>query len=303
MVNMKQEDAFNIILIEDNPDDIKLIETMISCNNGKFGDDGELALINFESLKPAKQYLEKNCVDVILLDLALSDSIGINTIDKLRETLFKIPVVILTGSSDINTAVYALQRGAQDYLIKGEFDDKLLMRVIRYSIERHKLISNLKDLSLIDELTGLYNRRGFLSLAENHLKLIKRRSGGHAAVLFIDLDKLKAINDEYGHKTGDNALIDAANILKESFRGSDIVGRIGGDEFAVFVHELLEKDFGKLCERVGKYTKQINHRGKKNYRISLSIGTAYYKPENMQTIEDLLVEADQSMYEQKKNRM
>ncbi len=157
----------------------------------------------------------------------------------------------------------------------------------------------IRTLSNTDELTGIYNRRGFLTLAEQELKRAERTKKG---VLFIyaDLDGLKLINDTWGHQKGDEALIEAATILKEVFRESDIIARIGGDEFALLVSETPTTYASNVKLRLQRQIEQRNASANREYRISLCIGVAYYDPHNPVSLDKLISIADSAMYENKR---
>jgi diguanylate cyclase (GGDEF)-like protein/PAS domain S-box-containing protein len=166
--------------------------------------------------------------------------------------------------------------------------------------DRKQMEETLRTLSLIDELTRLYNRRGFFALVEQQMK-IANRTGKGMIVLFADLDGLKQINDSLGHQAGDKALIDIADILRETFRESDIIARIGGDEYVVLILEPLDgvNLFSKrLSERIGFY----NRRDGINYKLSISTGIAIYDPQYPCSIDELLKRADTLMYEQKREK-
>jgi len=167
--------------------------------------------------------------------------------------------------------------------------------------DRKRMEEKILTLSLTDQLTGLYNRRGFLSLAEQQLKLSARNKSG-LQLFFADLDLLKWINDVLGHEEGDKALIEAANILKETFRTSDIIARLGGDEFAVLAIDIKGTNPEVFTARLQKLIDIWNNQENRKYKLSISIGCAYYDPENPCTIDDLIARADKLMYEQKQNR-
>jgi diguanylate cyclase (GGDEF)-like protein len=158
----------------------------------------------------------------------------------------------------------------------------------------------LRALTLVDELTGLYNRRGFLMLAEQHMRLIKR--GGPASILVsIDLDGFKGVNDVYGHAEGDVALRRIANVLRIAFRDSDIMARFGGDEFVVLALDCGEMR-DTLIERVMTALAADNARAARPYSLSLSIGTARFDPFARVPIDQLMAEADVQLYEEKRRR-
>ena len=159
----------------------------------------------------------------------------------------------------------------------------------------------LRTLSFTDELTGLYNRRGFFSLAEQQLKIANREKIGRF-LLSIDLDYLKKINDAYGHKEGDLVLLETAITLKKSFRDSDIIARIGGDEFVVLVIETPETNIETLTVRLKTNLDSHNAGTNKPYALSLSLGLIRYNPEHLCSVDELLCSADQLMYEEKKQK-
>jgi diguanylate cyclase (GGDEF)-like protein/PAS domain S-box-containing protein len=168
--------------------------------------------------------------------------------------------------------------------------------------ERIKMEEELRSLSLTDQLTGLYNRRGFITLADQYLKVLDRQKQG-IFLLYADLDKLKWINDELGHSEGDRAIIEAAKILRDNYRKSDIVARMGGDEFVVLPVGNTGDSIDLITSRLRKALDDINSRGEFSFKLSLSVGIAYYDPEHPCSIEELITKADKMMYEQKrKNR-
>jgi diguanylate cyclase (GGDEF)-like protein/PAS domain S-box-containing protein len=159
----------------------------------------------------------------------------------------------------------------------------------------------LENLSLVDHLTGLHNRKGFLAHAEHRIKLALKNKEAFS-VAFIDLDGLKQINDSFGHETGDRALVEVANILKDSVRQSDIVGRLGGDEFAVFVIEADAVQTGEILGRIQHNLDACNAAPDRVYRLSFSIGIASSTSASDLRIESLLGIADALMYQQKRKK-
>jgi|GEM_PF-2715269 len=166
---------------------------------------------------------------------------------------------------------------------------------------RKKVEQQLRAQILDDELTGIHNRRGFTILAQQQQKIAQRQSKGFV-ILFADIDDLKHINDTLGHHQGDIALKAVADILTACFRASDIIARIGGDEFAVLAIESHRLSNDLLIKRLEQ---QINdHIAKKKYPfdLNISIGTVFCDPECPLPIEDLLAQADKTMYQEKKRR-
>jgi diguanylate cyclase (GGDEF)-like protein len=177
---------------------------------------------------------------------------------------------------------------------------ELLMRAVRCAAKQYLLQGELGNLALTDELTGLYNRRGFMALAERQLKL-GRRSGRGMLLFVMDVDRLKQINDSFGHFEGDLALKRTANALEETFRDSDVVARLGGDEFAVLAIEAAGHSETTIKTRLFECLKSFSSE-QSRYEISLSLGVARFDPRNRTSIGELMAKADQSMYEQKRRR-
>ena len=180
-----------------------------------------------------------------------------------------------------------------------------ILKQRRSEQERERLIAELEALSIKDELTGLYNRRGIFSMVTRQYSIAKRLKR-NLMLIFIDLDGMKQINDLYGHLEGDNALKDAANILKKTFREADILARIGGDEFAVF--GMVKKDrnlniiTSRINEQLEKHLGEYAARSTKPYTLSLSKGIAFADPQKPFSFDSMLSEADQNMYLQKQKK-
>ena len=180
-------------------------------------------------------------------------------------------------------------------------DGKSIGRVwnFRDVTQRKQGEERLRTLSLVDDLTGIYKRRGFLTLAEQELKLANRLKRG-MFLLFADLDDLKDINDTYGHQEGDRALIAVGNVIKETYRDPDIIARIGGDEFVVLAIEgASESSAENLRIRLNRNLGIFNARDKRRYTLMLSMGVVRYDPDHPASVEDLIAEADKRMYEEK----
>ena len=165
--------------------------------------------------------------------------------------------------------------------------------------ERKKMEEAIRDISLRDPLTELYNRRGFITLGEQQLKAA-HRAKRPMLLVFVDVDELKWINDKLGHDQGDRALIDTANILRLTFRESDIIARIGGDEFAVLAIDAADMNPELFSNRIGQDIHEFNRRESRPYRLAVSHGAALYDPESQLSLEQLISAADELMYVQKK---
>lgn len=293
---MQDEKATRILLIEDDSDYVELVgESIVEYPQLK------VVLEHEPRLESGLKHLDKERIDIVLLDLSLPDSQGINTFSAVHSEHPATPIIVLTGMDDQDLALKALSEGAQDYLIKQGLDTRQLLRAITYAIARQQLVSNLLSLSFYDELTGAYNRRGFVILSQQELKLAIRAKS-ERALFFADVDGMKDINDRYGHAEGDLALKAITRVLKGTFRDSDIIGRIGGDEFAVLPVGAKAETCDIYLARLEKNLDTFNTSQRHPYRLSISTGLTVFDPERPCSIEELLDEADQAMYAQKRQR-
>jgi len=184
--------------------------------------------------------------------------------------------------------------------VKDSLGNTTAVMVISKRITEFKRMERkLRDLSLTDELTGLYNRRGLFTLIDQYIKIVTRQAD-KLYILYIDIDNLKLINDTYGHHEGDGLIRQVAELLRETFRESDIVARIGGDEFVVIPIGFTSEAAYTLTARLEENIRIHNSTVHRDYDLSLSYGIACYDPDNPFTIEELLAQADQSMYNHKK---
>ncbi len=178
---------------------------------------------------------------------------------------------------------------------------RMSLAILRDVTEAVRMRRELQQLSLTDELSGLYNRRGFTLLAEREI-LRAERTGARLFVLFADLDGMKHINDTHGHEVGDLAIVDTAGMLRLSFRNSDIIARMGGDEFAVLGALNPDAGPGELQCRLEENVESFNALGSRNYQLSISAGVEVYDPEKKESLDEVLKRADSTMYENKRAR-
>jgi len=263
--------------------------------------DGATELCGAGELAGALERLSSGGVDAVILDPDLPDSQGIVSFERMYAFAPDVPVIVLTNEGEDDLAVRAVQGGAQDCMRKDEAAPSVLLRSVRYAIERHRLLAALRSLSLIDGLTELYNRRGFNDLGEQNLKLADR-SARSASLIYLDIDRFKTINDTIGHHVGDRALLCVADTLRDTFRRSDIVARVSGDEFAVLAFETSEENAETLVQRLRSEFEALNDSTKERFQISVSIGMARHTGDNSVQLEELLKEADAAMYEEKRNK-
>ncbi|MEZ5317167.1 MAG: GGDEF domain-containing response regulator [Vicinamibacterales bacterium] len=290
-------DVIHVLLVEDNPGDARLVVEML-----REPDSNDFVLTHVTTVAEAVAQLSKAAadVDVVLLDMNLPDESGLATVERVAAHAGRSSIVVMTGASDEERGLAAVQQGAQDYLVKGQVDGRSLRRALRFAIERHSVRIELENLTLKDDLTGLNNRRGFLILGEQMVKVARRQRSGFL-LLFLDLDGLKTINDTFGHSEGNRALVEAADVLRSCFRQSDLVARLGGDEFAAITLDPSETSDAAVRHRLNEALRAVNDKPDRAYRLGFSVGIQSCVPDGT-PLEALLHQADALMYEQKKHR-
>jgi diguanylate cyclase (GGDEF)-like protein len=175
----------------------------------------------------------------------------------------------------------------------------VLRRTVLCAVKQSLLDRELRSLALTDDLTSLYNRRAFFALATQQLKVMRRRGRG-LLLFFADVDHLKKINDTYGHREGDLALVRTAQALEQTFRDSDIVARLSGDEFAVLALEASSGDQDAILRRLEDKLAEVSAE-EDRYKLSVSVGMVRFDPKHDLMLGELLSKADEAMYAEKKN--
>jgi diguanylate cyclase (GGDEF)-like protein len=253
----------------------------------------------------AREELNLEPADCVLLDLALPDATGLEGLLSLVSSHPEIPFVVLSGSDEASIGAAAVQAGAQDYLTKGDIDGRQLWRAIRYAMERKRSQLLLSHQAMHDALTGLPNRVLFLDRLRVAVERLARQRG-QVAVLYVDLDGFKWINDSLGHEVGDAVLVEVANRLREALRPYDTAARIGGDEFLVLADapEDDEKATIALAERIAQLLAEPIEVHGAVVRVSGSTGITWTTSAHVNG-SDLVRDADAAMYRAKalgKNR-
>jgi len=247
-----------ILIVEDDPAAARLIKGMLASSPAPL-----FTTQNAPALLIALEMAASSPPDLIILDLDLPDATGLTGLERIQEVMPDIPILILTGHEEDALAVGALQRGAEDFLIKGNIQREGLTRSIRYAIERHRGLRemarltkqlqaanvNLERLAIIDPLTELLNRRGLQqALSRENERL--QRDATELLALLVDIDDFKGINELLGHSVGDIALREITRKLRDSVRGVDSVGRLGGDEFLLLLPKARASDATRIAERL-----------------------------------------------------
>lgn len=309
---LKSAAETDILIVDDTPDNLRLLARILETEGYRVRKSltGKMAL----------QGACRNPPDLILLDINMPDMSGYVVCQELKasEITSHIPIIFISALNQINDKVRAFEIGGQDYIAKPFQELEVLMRVKNQLLiqqqrqqlveqnqqleqeikERCKAEAEVRQLSLTDELTGLYNRRGFFILAEHQLRTAWRTQMP-CCLVFIDLDGLKIVNDTLGHAVGDRLIVCAAQLLKQTFRDADIVARLGGDEFAVFIPACPEQttDIG---DRLKTAICNFNQICEPAERLSMSIGISQCTLGDRFSLSQLIAQADHLMYENKR---
>ena len=276
-----ERQAVRVLVVDDNDGDAELVADYL----------GAITSVRFQidratRLKDAINAIARAAPDIILLDLGLPDSQGAGTFERLRDTAAAIPMVVLTGHDDGEIATKVIKAGAQDFLVKGSFDEDALVRTLRHAIERHRaqleqleLVRRLADaneqltrLANTDALTGVLNRRG-LEGALAELGKRAQRQPVRLVGMLIDCDDFKDVNERDGHATGDIVLSGVAHAIADALRSVDYVGRVGGDEFLVLLVDVGIWDALRVAERIRRAVR-FPRNLEPDQGVTVSIGVA-----------------------------
>ena len=241
---------------------------------------------------------------MIFLDHILKDGTCIEYLKNIDKEGIDTPVIVITGYGDEMLASQVIQLGAYEYLPKSRINSESLSRVINNTLERARLRKDVKkaqakmaELSTVDELTKLYNRHYFIEALEGEFERVIRY-GTEMALIMMDLDYFKKINDTYGHPAGDMVLSQIGNLLKSHVRRNDLACRYGGEEFAVILPNTSRESTYAAYERFREMVfEQPFEYESKRFSVTVSIGIAYSN--DAESINDLLAHADQALYQAK----
>lgn len=248
----------------------------------------------------AVEALDGSDFDVVLLDLHLPDGSGAECVEQMQQTDSRLPIVVLSGQGDEDFAVEILSRGAQDYIVKWEGDGRTILRAVRYAIERKKSEVELNYLARYDSLTGIPNRQYLRDQLDRATQRAHRR-GKKVGLVFLDLDRFKAVNDTCGHQLGDALLRAVVQRLLDNVRAGDLLARLGGDEFAVVVEDVrgpleLESVAAKLVDAFNEPFRVED----RQFFITASLGLTVFPYDNKDPAA-LLNNADIAMYQAKES--
>jgi len=299
-----EEKTLRVLMVEDDADYAGLIRKSLGYDT-KEGVRVDTADRLSSALAAIGGSGGEEAFDLILLDLSLPDSRGIETFLRIRERAPKIPVLVLTGQDEESLAVRAIQEGAQDYIVKGSMNAKVLGRAVRFAIERQKILEDWQlawqeefFLATHDPMTRLPNRLLFKDRLNQTLAQASRHQEG-LAVLYIDLDGFKGVNDAFGHGAGDELLRTIARRFRECVRQEDTIARLSGDEFGGILQRIHDSGGAALAaERILQAVREPVSFEKHEIVVTASIGISFSETDGMEA-STLVKNADFAMYRAK----
>ena len=316
-----------ILIVDTNPTDRRWYITLLGNYGHRFLEAGD----GTQALEIARVELP----DLIITDILMPNTDGFSLVRHLRSEplLAGIPVIFQTANYDVSEIHRLARSSGIKYILRKAAEPQEILRAVNESLkhpttpgrlaqtgqlerehlqlladklyqkvsELEKANERLRNLSLTDNLTGLNNRRGFMILATGLLKFA-RRVAYSVCLLYIDLDSLKYINDTFGHTAGDAAILGFSRILVDTFRDSDVIGRMGGDEFVAMIADATEGDLASIQERLQSNIDEYNLQAAPGHAMAFSLGVIRVEPQSTITMEELLAQADAAMYKHKLSR-
>ena len=283
----------NILLVEDNADAREALALLLE-NHGylvRSAADGAEALAEARRQPP----------DLVITDIEMPGLSGFDVVAQFRSLpeLAGIPVIVVSGHNEVQNRVAGFDLGADDFLPKPVHVDELLARVRRHLL-RSDRAHEFERRSMVDALTGVLNRRGLENFFAREFERA-RLEGATVAVMLVDLNDFKLVNDVWGHGAGDTALCSVARRLQDALRANDRIGRMGGDEFAIVLPEIRSDDCAGLVQRVRQISPMVvDLIPTGSVRVGLSLGIASAEPG--ESFEAVLARADAAMYEDKRRQ-
>ena len=282
-----------VLVVGENPVDSQLLEVAL-----RDASDGPVKVRRASNLEEAARLQEQRFSDVVLL---VWDGRGnpATLVRTLRAARPSLPLVVLGESDDGEVALRWIRSGAQDFLVKRRSSGDAIMRALHFASERHKTLLSLEALTSLDELTGLYNRRGILAAGARLLQFARRRSTG-LWVLCADVEGLARINEAHGREAADTALVETATALRSGFRSSDLLGRLAGGEFVVLALDAAPESRATLVDRVARCLERRNADPTAAFPVTLAVAAARFEPRSDTELSALIESARREVRAQRR---
>jgi diguanylate cyclase (GGDEF)-like protein len=271
----------SVLIVDDEIDILEVLKEALS-SEGYYCDtatNGTLAL----------KLLDNQLYDILITDIIMTGIDGLELTHKAKQINPDVCVLIITGYIDNISYDKAIEAGATDFIKKPFTATEVIIR-----LKHIKMQQKLRAMAITDELTGLYNRRGFISLAEQQIKLA-RRFTKKVIMINIVLDNIEEINNKFGLKEGDAGLVDTANLIKMTFRDTDIIARIMGTRFTVIPIEYDDNNLNGITTALKQNIDKFNNSENRKYNLLISSKLSYCDPDSVLSTEELLADSDKSI--------
>ena len=288
--DLKLPRDIQVLLIDDDEEDRFFISRAL-----RQGVQFEYHIVESDSLQNGFNILNSQEIDIILIDYSLGGDTGLEIFDKLLQLRLELPVIVLTGLKSQDIEDLAFTSEANDFIPKDELTPQLLDRAVRYAFRDFKNRKSLRQLAHYDQLTGLLNRHLFFDRFQQSIAHALRH-GHQCALLYLDLDKFKQINDRYGHDVGDEILRNFSQRLKLSVRKVDSAARIGGDEFVVLLENIDTANAHHVAQKILQAMEDPILIHAQEFKMGVSIGVTQFPTEEISALEDVLKQADLALY-------
>ncbi|HEY1405627.1 MAG TPA: diguanylate cyclase [Spirochaetota bacterium] len=293
------KERIRILLIENDHDSIESIDRIVTVINGSQQYNNQVVIVPAMSVKEARGYLEIETTDLMLLSLSLPNESARDIVSRIESYIIDIPTIALVDSKNKDVALDSIQHGVQDFFVSTDIDADRFYYAILNAIERHKRSIVIQATSMIDNVTQVYNSRGFYKVMRHSMALAKRRDFGLTFVYF-DIDDLSQMNKENGARGGDLTLKTVASILRGLFRESDIIARLGSDDFAIVAVGSSRGAATSIRIRLERAFSKIRETHRLQWDVRVSFGIHYTENEYTLAIEDHLSSAQKKMAEFRK---
>ncbi|WLE95445.1 MAG: diguanylate cyclase [Candidatus Electrothrix communis] len=277
-----------ILIVDDNPHNLQVVANIVKENG--------LKVAVAQNGRQALDFLQTKLPDLVLMDIMMPDMDGLETCRRMKknEQSRDIPVIFITALSGTEDVIRAFDAGGGDYITKPFVKEEVQAR-INVHLKLKKAMEKMKKMSVTDEMTGVFNRRYAFHVLNREIN-VSQREKKKFVVCYVDIDKLKIVNDTYGHDAGDELIKTVVNAFTDNIRASDYLFRMGGDEFMLVFPDANLADMENLVSRLQEI---LNKKELYSIPIDFSYGFAEFGPEDDMTYEELIKEADTCMFDQK----
>jgi diguanylate cyclase (GGDEF)-like protein len=277
-----------ILIVDDNPHNLQVIANIVKENG--------LKVAIAQNGRQALDFLQTKLPDLVLMDIMMPDMDGLEACRciKYNERSKDIPVIFITALSDTEDVIRAFDAGGSDYITKPFMKEEVQAR-IKVHLALKKAMEKMKHMAVTDEMTGIFNRRHAFHVLKREIN-VSQSDKKKFVICYVDIDKLKVVNDTYGHDAGDELIKTVVNTFTENIRASDYLFRMGGDEFMLVFPDANLADMETLVSRLQEI---LNKKQLYSIPIDFSYGFAEFGPEDDMTYEELIKEADTCMFDQK----